>query len=118
MGHCVRTTIVNADCKSCGGRAERMHQPVFVRGVYCPKCCPVCGAKATATAQAVPPPLRGVVAAPVRKSMQPAVAATGATQWKDDGWGHRPDDPWAHDRVRHQQSTTQWIPPRPKWFRW
>jgi hypothetical protein len=43
-------------------------------------------------------------------------AARGATQWKDAGWGHRPDDPWVHDRDRHQ-SRPRWIPSRPNWFR-
>jgi len=118
MGHCVQTAIVKAPCQSCGGRAEKMHQPVFVRGTFCPKCCPVCGAEATAMAKATPAPapLRGVVAvAPVRKR-EAAAPTQGATQWKDAGWGHRPDDPWVHDRDRHGANRPRWIPSRPGWF--
>ena len=114
MAHCVQTTIVDAPCASCGGRAEKMHQPIFQRGTYCPKCCPACKTKDDAPPKPAPK-LRGVVpAAAVARRDQPA--ARGATQWKDAGWGHRPDDPWVHDRDRHQ-SRPRWIPSRPNWFR-
>ena len=120
MGHCVQTGIVNATCQNCGGRAEKMHQPVFHRGTFCPRCCPVCGEKAAATAAKVPlqppAPLRGVVAAARVKQREQPEAAQGATQWRDAGWGHHPDDPWYHDRDRHQPPP-RWIPSRPHWFR-
>jgi len=114
MAHCVQTTIVDAQCANCGGRAEKMHQPVFQRGTYCLNCCPACKTKAAAPAQP-PPKLRGVVpAAPMARRDQPS--ARGATQWKDAGWGHHPEDPWVHDRDRHE-ARPRWIPARPNWFR-
>jgi hypothetical protein len=94
-----------------------MHQPVFVRGMFCPRCCPVCGPKATAPQAAAPAkPLRRVAASAGVKRREQPVAAQGATQWKDAGWGHRPNDPWYHDRDRHQPRP-RWIPSRPRWFR-
>lgn len=112
MGHCVQSTTAKSSCQACGGRAEKMHQPVFVRGTFCPKCCPVCGVKAAQvaaiqTSQAKP---RGVV---LKRAPAPA-QANGGSQWKSMGWGHSPDDPWTHDRDRHA-ATKRWVPLR-KWF--
>jgi hypothetical protein len=118
MGHCVQSAVANAACRMCGGRAEKMHQPVFHSGSFCPRCCPVCGSKAAAT-RAQPlavATLRGVVAAATVKRAERQPSAQGATQWKDAGWGHHPDDPWYHDRDRYQ-SRPRWVPSRPRWFR-
>ena len=113
MPHCVQSGIVTAACSSCGGRAEKMHQPVFHRGTFCPRCCPACGENAVKQAQT---PLRGVIAvAPLKRREQPA-SEGGGSQWKDDGWGHRPNDPWVHDRDR-KQPRPRWVPLRPNWLR-
>ena len=114
MAHCVQSGIVTAACSNCGGRAEKMHQPVFHRGVFCPKCCPVCGKNAAPPQPAPPAPLRGVVVAAAKRSQTPA-PARGTSQFQDAGWGHRPNDPWAHDRARHE--SPRWVPARPHWFR-
>ena len=120
MAHCVQSATTKAACQRCGGRAEKMHQPVFVRGTFCPKCCPVCRQE---TAQAPGASPQGVVARPaVRRRELPAAETNaqptrGATQWIDVGWGHRPDDPWIHDRDRHAPEGSRWIPRRPDWFR-
>ena len=122
MAHCVQSATAKTACQRCGGRAEKMHQPVFVRGTFCLKCCPVCKQE-TAEAQAPGPSPQGVVARPAarRRERQTAQADTqparGATQWIDAGWGHRPDDPWIHDRDRHAPEGSNWIPRRPNWFR-
>ncbi|HUA57934.1 MAG TPA: hypothetical protein VML19_04220 [Verrucomicrobiae bacterium] len=105
-------------CEKCGQRAEKMHTLVFTRGTFCPACCPMCAGKPeqpTAPAQAP----RGVVPRPAaRRPQQAAPAATrGGSQWIDAGWGHRPDDPWTHDRDRHSSDRPRWIPRRPDWFR-
>ena len=102
---------VTSPCLTCGGRAKKMHRPLFHRGTFCPRCCPVCAPK-TAPAVGIATTLNTAVATqrPARRT------AEGATQWKDAGWGHRPNDPWYHDRDRHQ-SRPRWIPSRPRWFR-
>jgi hypothetical protein len=61
-------------------------------------------------------PLRGVVVAATVKGPEQPPSAQAATQWKDAGWGHHPEDPWYHDRERHQ-SRPRWVPSRPHWFR-
>jgi hypothetical protein len=114
MPHCVQSGIVTAACDSCGGRAEKMHQPVFHRGTFCPRCCPACGENAVKSAL-TPAPLRGVIAAAPLKRREPESEDRGS-QWKDDGWGHRPNDPWVHDRDR-QQPRPKWVPVRPHWLR-
>ncbi len=90
-----------------------MHQPVFHRGTFCPKCCPVCGENAPTPQPAPQVPLRGVLAA--KRSERPP-PVRGTSQFHDYGWGHRPNDPWVHDRDRQQQSSPKWIPARPNWF--
>jgi hypothetical protein len=115
MAHCVQSGIVTAACTACGGRAEKMHQPVFHRGTFCPKCCPVCGENAVAAPPTQQAPLRGVVSASAVKR-RPTAPTQGTSQFRDDGWGHRPNDPWVHDRERHQQSNPRWVPLRPNWF--
>ena len=107
MEPCIQSAAVTSACLICGGRAEKMHRPVFHRGSFCPRCCPVCAPK--------------LVGAQSRASSPPATrptqsAAEGATQWKDAGWGPRADDPFYHDRERHDRRP-RWVPHRPHWFR-
>ena len=111
MGHCVQSATVKGPCQQCGGYAEKMHTPIFARGTYCPKCCPVCSAKPEQSSAPAPPP-RGLVSRPPQRASTPA--RTGS-QWLDAGWGHRPDDPWIHDRDRH--APEPWVPRRPDWLR-
>jgi len=121
MAHCVQSATVKSACQRCGGRAEKMHQPVFVRGTFCPKCCPACRQEAANAPAPTGSPQRVVVRTAVRRRDRPTQAnaqpARGATQWIDAGWGHRPDDPWVHDRDRHAPEGSRWIPRRPDWFR-
>jgi hypothetical protein len=84
------TVVVTAACTACGGHAEKMHQPVFHRGTFRPKCCPVCGENAPATQPTQQAPLRGVVAASAVRR-RAATPTQGTSQFRDDGWGHRPN---------------------------
>ncbi len=105
MGACIQSESLSGPCVTCGGRAKKMHRPLFHRGSFCPRCCPVCAAKA-APAAATPP--------------ESSVTEQGATQWKDGGWGPRRDtrgrcvDPWYRDERRFPPP---WIPRRPNWFK-
>jgi len=106
MERCVQSAAVNSPCLMCGGRAEKMHRPMFHRGSFCPRCCPVC----TPTARPA------VSVAPER--VTPAVG--GLSQWADDGWGPRRDakgrcvDPWYRDTRPHREPA-RWVPRR-EWF--
>jgi hypothetical protein len=93
MEPCIQSANITGACLMCGGRAEKMHQPMFHRGIFCPRCCVVCAPK-TASAATVATASNMALA-----TQSPArLAAQGATQWKDDGWGPRADDPFYHDR--------------------
>jgi hypothetical protein len=102
MEPCVQSPSLTGPCAGCGARGKEMHRPLFRRGSYCPRCCPVCAAKPA------PAP-----ATPLAKD----VAAEGTTQWKDEGWGPFRDargrciDPWYRDERRFPPP---WIPRRPK----
>ena len=109
MEHCIQSANILSPCLMCGGRAEKMHRPMFHRGSFCARCCPVC----SRTASAEPAAVRTVIGFVPRPATQ---AAQGATQWKDGGWGPRLNDPWYHDRERHE-SRRPWVPPRANWFK-
>jgi hypothetical protein len=102
MEPCVQSVTMSGRCMVCGGRAEKMHRPLFHRGSFCPRCCPVCVLKPAVAA-----------AAPAPRPVKPAVE--GATQWKDGGWGPHPDDPWYRDE--RYDPRPRWVPRRPKWFK-
>jgi hypothetical protein len=110
MERCVQSAAVTSPCLMCGSRAEKMHRPMFHRGTFCPRCCPVCaptgGPRNIQSSQA----LRTLPAHPANPSGQ------GATQWQDAGWGPRADDPWYHDGERRDPQP-RWAPPRPHWFK-
>lgn len=108
MERCIQSAAVTSACLMCGARAEKMHRPMFHRGSFCPRCCPVCAPKPVAGPSPAMAPLG---AAPLA-----GAAAQGATQWKDDGWGPRAGDPFYHDRERHA-TRPRWVPRRPYWFR-
>jgi hypothetical protein len=63
-----------------------------------------------------PARLRGVIAAAQPKRREQPASEHGPSQWKDDGWGHRSNDPWVHDRDR-RQPRPRWVPFRPHWLR-
>ena len=91
MESCIQSALVNSACLMCGGRAEKMHRPLFHRGSFCPRCCPACAPK--------------VAAAPVSAAVAPAPGGTvahGAKQWTDAGWGPRSNDPWYRDDERRE----------------
>ena len=111
MEPCIQSANVTSPCLACGGRAEKMHRPMFHRGTFCPRCCPVCAPK-TAPAVSIVTTLDTAVA-----TQRPSrMTAQGATQWKDAGWGPRPADPFYHDRERHTPHS-RWVPRRLQWFR-
>ena len=105
MERCVQSAAVNSPCLMCGGRAEKMHRPMFHRGSFCPRCCPVCAPTAHP-------------ATPAPERVTPAVG--GLSQWADDGWGPRRDvkgryvDPWYRDTRPHREPV-RWVPRR-EWF--
>jgi len=105
MEACVQSSSLTGSCLTCGGRAPKMHRPVFERGSFCPRCCPVCARRPNPTA-AIP--------------QHADVPAQGATQLKDGEWGPRRDatgryvDPWYRDERRFPPP---WIPRRPNWFK-
>jgi hypothetical protein len=107
MEPCIQSANVTSPCLMCGGRAEKMHRPMFHRGTFCPRCCVVCAPRAASAPTTT-------TAAPAPRPARPA--AQGGTQWKDAGWGPRPDDPFYHDRERHAPHS-RWVPRRPHWFR-
>jgi len=110
MERCIQSAEVTGACLMCGGRAEKMHRPMFHRGSFCPRCCPVC------TAAAAP----ATNAAAVSASRPAAPSAKGRSQWADDGWGPRRDangqylDPWYRDARPHREPE-RWAPRR-EWF--
>ena len=105
MEACVQSGKVSRQCARCGRKAEKMHRPLFHRGVFCSCCCPVCANEPN-------PPL----ASPLKN----VLAEHSTTQWKDGGWGPRRDargkyvDPWYRDE---RQLPPRWIPRRPGWFK-
>jgi hypothetical protein len=54
MEPCVQSLTLSGPCILCGGRAQKMHRPLFRRGSFCPSCCPVCAAGQPASAAATP----------------------------------------------------------------
>ncbi len=91
-----------------------MHRPVFGRGTFCSRCCPMCAVQKVATSEPAKAPLPTM---PIR-GVRPAKAAEAVlgSQWKDAGWGPDPDDPWYHDRERHDPRP-RWVPRCPHWFK-
>jgi hypothetical protein len=107
MESCIQSAIVSSACLMCGGRAEKMHRPLFHRGTFCPRCCPACAPRPVAA-----PAAAASGAAPRAGATVPR----GATQWTDAGWGPRSDDPWYRDDER-REVRPRWVPQRPHWFR-
>jgi hypothetical protein len=112
MERCVQSAAVNSPCLMCGGRAEKMHRPMFHRGSFCPRCCPVCAVAAV--------PAAANVATDVPLPRPATPLAQGRSQWADDGWGPRRDangqciDPWYRDS-RPLREPERWVPRR-EWF--
>ena len=112
MERCVQSAAVNSPCLMCGGRAEKMHRPMFHRGSFCPRCCPVCAPAAV--------PAAANVATDVPLPRPATPLAQARSQWADDGWGPRRDvkgryvDPWYRDTRPHREPV-RWVPRR-EWF--
>jgi len=112
MEACIQSAAVTGACLMCGGRSEKMHRPMFQRGSFCARCCPVCKVAATATA------VSAATDTPLPHPTTPL--AEGRSQWADDGWGPRQDDhgryvdPWYRD-TRPLHEPDGWIPRR-EWF--
>ena len=93
MEPCVQSASLSGPCIECGGRAEKMHRPLFRRGSFCPRCCPVCAGQPAAARR--------------HTSESEARRLQGATQGKDGGWGPGRDargrciDPWYRDERRY-----------------
>jgi len=99
MEPCIQSITMSGPCVTCGGRAQKMHRPMFRRGTFCPRCCPVCAGQ-PASAAATP----SEVEAP----------AQDASEQKEGQWGPHPNDPWYRDERRYPPP---WIPRRPHWFK-
>lgn len=110
MEPCIQSANVTSPCLICGELAEKMHRPMFHRGTFCPRCCVVCAPK-MAPAAGIAPVANSTVATQNRAGP----TAQGATQWKDDGWGPRPADPFYDDRERNTPHS-RWVPRRLRWF--
>lgn len=110
MEPCIQFANVTSPCTMCGERAEKMHRPMFHRGTFCPHCCVVCAPKTAAAAG-----IASVFSTAVATQRPARMTAQGATQWKDDGWGPRPADPFYHDRERRSPHS-RWMPRRQRWF--
>jgi hypothetical protein len=110
MEQSIQSANITSPCLMCGARAEKMHRPMFHRGSFCPRCCPVCAQTDHTSAAAPPPTTTGIVPRPAKP------AAQGASQWKDGGWEPHADAPFYHDRERHE-TQPRWVPRRPHWFR-
>jgi hypothetical protein len=97
--NCVKSASSAEDkCSKCGAVKPEFHKagPLFRRRLYCAACCPAC------TAQQAEPQRAQVV-----------LPAQAATQWKDQGWGPRADDPWYRDERRQP---LRWVPRHKNWF--
>lgn len=111
MARCIQSTGAGA-CDTCGAQEKLLHQPVFGRGVYCAKCCPVCAEK----------PAAPVVAKPKRQAPPQPEAPDGSGQFKDLGYGPAADDPWNMDSAEDRAARSapdvggNWVPKR-KWFK-
>ena len=114
MPQCIQSAAVTGTCRSCGAREETMHRPVFGRGTFCSRCCPVCVFQKVATSEPAKAPLPTARILGVRPA-NTAEAVLGS-QWKDAGWGPRADDPWYHDREQ-RDAPPRWVPRRPHWFK-
>ena len=112
MVPCIQSAVVTSPCLMCGGRAEKMHRPMFHRGSFCPRCCPVC--VPAMVSAATPAPSTAVAPRPARPLL------SGRSQWADGGWGPRLDangrhvDPWYRDTRPHREPEP-WVPHR-DWF--
>jgi hypothetical protein len=98
MEPCFQSVDFISPCAMCGRRAEKTHRPLFRRGPFCPRCCPVCAAKlasAGVTPREADPPTQG------------------AAEQKEGRWGPDPHDAWYRDERRFPPP---WIPRRPNWF--
>jgi len=99
MEPCVQSITMSGACSMCGGRAQKMHRPMFRRGLFCPRCCPGCADQ---------PP--SAVATP-SETEAPTLAAG---ERKEGRWGPHPNDPWYRDQRRYPPP---WMPRRPHWFK-
>jgi hypothetical protein len=99
MEPCVQSITMNGPCVMCGGRAQKMHRPMFRRGSFCPRCCPVC--KGQPASAAVTPP-------------EAEAPTQDTSELKEGRWGPNPNDPWYRDERRYPPP---WIPRRPHWFK-
>ena len=100
---------VTSPCLTCGGRAKKMHRPLFHRGTFCPRCCPVCAQKMSLATG-----IGTAWSTDVARESPARMTGKAATQWRDAGWGPRPADPSYHDRERHTPRS-RWMPRR-RWF--
>jgi hypothetical protein len=112
---CERSSTVDAACRMCGGRAEKMHQPVFHRGSFCPRCCPICSSKTAAAAPKISASTLGRHPGVVASQRTERPPGRGASQWKHLGWGPRSDAPCYRDD-RWSNRRPVWVAP-PNWFR-
>jgi len=117
---CIETAAIDKPCSRCGGRAERMHSPIFRRGVYCSaRCCPVCSPtpeplpREPTLGPRPPEPPR-----PLPKRMAPG------SSFLDLGFGpDRRNDPWYRDgpedrAARSLRPPDRWLPRMPPgWLR-
>jgi hypothetical protein len=103
---CVQSQTTGLTCARCGAVLTTSHNPLLKRGYFCKNCCPVCARKSAA-----PRP------APAKPVPQPAAVENrpGGSQFRDDGWGLRPGDPFLRDD-RREADAERWIPRRPNWL--
>src|SRR5580658_6185871 len=96
MEPCIQSANVTSPCLTCGGRAKKLHRPLFHRGTFCPRCCPVCAQKMSLATG-----IGTAWSTDVARESPARMTGKAATQWRDAGWGPRPADPSYHDRERH-----------------